>query len=30
MSDFRSEARRWLAAEPDADMRDELEALAGG
>ena len=30
MSDFRSEARRWLAAEPDADMRGELEALIAG
>ncbi|MEP7203158.1 MAG: phospho-sugar mutase [Ilumatobacteraceae bacterium] len=30
MSDFRSEARRWLAAEPDADMREELEALIAG
>jgi phosphomannomutase len=30
MSDFRSEARRWLAAEPDADMRDELESLLAG
>ncbi len=30
MSDFRSEARRWLAAEPDADMREELEALLAG
>src|SRR3954447_13194385 len=27
MSDFRSVARRWLAAEPDEDMRDELESL---
>ena len=30
MSDFRSVARRWLAAEPDDDMRDELEALLTG
>ncbi len=30
MSDFHSVARRWLAAEPDADMRDELEALLAG
>ena len=30
MSDFRSEARRWLAAEPDADMREELESLIAG
>lgn len=30
MSDFRSVARRWLAAEPDGDMRDELEALIAG
>ncbi|MDP9464234.1 MAG: phospho-sugar mutase, partial [Actinomycetota bacterium] len=30
MSDFRSAARRWLAAEPDSDMRDELEALLAG
>ncbi len=30
MSDFRSEARRWLAAEPDADMREELESLLAG
>jgi phosphomannomutase len=30
MSDFRSVARRWLAAEPDADMRDELQALLAG
>ena len=30
MSDFRSEARRWLAAEPDADMRAELESLLAG
>ncbi len=30
MSDFRTEARRWLAAEPDADMREELESLLGG
>ncbi len=30
MSDFRSEARRWLAAEPDSDMRDELESLLAG
>ena len=30
MSDFRSEARRWLAAEPDADMREELEHLIAG
>jgi phosphomannomutase len=30
MSDFRSVARRWLAAEPDADMRGELEALLAG
>ena len=30
MSDFRSEARRWLAAEPDEDMREELESLLAG
>jgi phosphomannomutase len=30
MSDFSSIARRWLAAEPDADMRDELAALLAG
>jgi phosphomannomutase len=30
MSDFRSVARRWLAAEPDDDMRGELEALIAG
>ena len=30
MSDFRSVARRWLAAEPDDDMRDELQALLIG
>ena len=30
MSDFRSEARRWLAAEPDEDMREELEGLLAG
>jgi phosphomannomutase len=30
MTDFRSEARRWLAAEPDADMRQELENLIAG
>ena len=30
MSDFSSIARRWLAAEPDADMRDELTALLAG
>ena len=30
MSDFRSEATRWLAAEPDADMREELESLIAG
>jgi len=27
---LRSTARRWLAAEPDADMRDELEVLIAG
>ena len=26
----RAEAERWLAAEPDADIRDELEALLAG
>ena len=30
MSDFRSEARRWLAAEPDSDMRAELQGLLDG
>ena len=30
MSDFSDVARRWLAAEPDADMRDELTALLAG
>ncbi|MGZ7023231.1 MAG: phospho-sugar mutase [Ilumatobacteraceae bacterium] len=30
MSDFSSVARRWLAAEPDSDMRDELTALLAG
>jgi phosphomannomutase len=30
MSDFRSEARRWLEAEPDDDMRAELAALVDG
>ncbi|HEX2782126.1 MAG TPA: phospho-sugar mutase [Ilumatobacteraceae bacterium] len=30
MSDFSSIARRWLAADPDADMRDELTALLAG
>jgi phosphomannomutase len=30
MSDFRSVASRWLAAEPDADMREELESLLAG
>ncbi len=30
MSDFRSVARRWLAAEPDADMREELAGLIAG
>jgi phosphomannomutase len=30
MTDFRSEARRWLAAEPDEDMREELESLLAG
>ncbi len=30
MSDYRSEARRWLAAEPDEDMREELESLLAG
>jgi phosphomannomutase len=30
MSDLRDVARRWLAAEPDADMRAELEALLAG
>src|SRR3954447_15015993 len=30
MSDFRSVARRWLAAEPDEDMRQELEGLIAG
>jgi phosphomannomutase len=30
MSDFRSMATRWLAAEPDADMREELESLLAG
>ena len=30
MSDFRSVATRWLAAEPDADMREELESLLAG
>jgi phosphomannomutase len=30
MSDFRSEATRWLAAEPDEDMREELESLLAG
>ena len=26
----RSTARRWLAAEPDADIREELQALIDG
>jgi len=30
MSDFRSVARRWLAAEPDEDMREELRSLLAG
>jgi phosphomannomutase len=30
MTDFRSEAKRWLAAEPDEDMREELESLIAG
>lgn len=30
MTDPLSTARRWLAAEPDADMRDELQALLDG
>ena len=30
MSDFSAVARRWLAAEPDSDMRDELTALLAG
>ncbi|MEO7371512.1 MAG: phospho-sugar mutase [Ilumatobacteraceae bacterium] len=30
MSEFRSVASRWLAAEPDADMRAELENLIAG
>jgi phosphomannomutase len=30
MSDRDSVARRWLATEPDADMRAELEVLLGG
>ncbi len=30
MSDSRTEAQRWLAAEPDEDMRDELAALLAG
>jgi phosphomannomutase len=30
MSDVRLEAARWLAAEPDDDMRDELAALLAG
>ncbi|MEY2446289.1 MAG: phosphomannomutase [Ilumatobacteraceae bacterium] len=30
MSDYSSVARRWLAAEPDTDMRDELTALLAG
>lgn len=30
MSDLRDVAGRWLAAEPDADMREELEALLAG
>ena len=30
MSDFRDVARRWLAAEPDDDMRAELKALLDG
>ena len=30
MSEYRSVASRWLAAEPDADMREELETLLAG
>lgn len=30
IAEFRSIAQRWLAAEPDADMRAELEALLAG
>ena len=30
MADHRTTAERWLAAEPDADMRAELEALING
>ena len=30
MTDPRSAALRWLAAEPDADMREELQALLDG
>lgn len=30
MSDVRGEAQRWLQAEPDEDMRDELRALLAG
>ncbi len=30
IAEFRSTAQRWLAAEPDADMRAELEALLSG
>lgn len=30
MSDFRAVAQRWLEAEPDADMREELTALLAG
>lgn len=30
MTDPRSTALRWLAAEPDADMREELQALLDG
>ena len=30
MSDLRAEAERWLAAEPDDDMRAELEELLAG
>lgn len=30
IADLRATAERWLAAEPDADMRDELAALLAG
>jgi phosphomannomutase len=30
MTDVRAEAQRWLAAEPDADMREELRDLLDG